>query len=196
MMLVRLSKNSFVRFFNGEAYITNQLTRYDRTYNETGIDFLSQIDRTPKLIDDCIKSLINLYGDSVDPEELRLDFLSFVKDLSNHLFLITGESAEELDSKDIDFSYSLDNPKTLIEDFTQETIQKVTECTQDHNLDSVQRSPHLLGIQFELTSRCNERCIHCYIPNGKKNAGRDMPLSASPPARAHRTTWCTVFWMR
>lgn len=39
-MLVRQSKNIFIRFCDGKAYITNQLTRYDRYYNETGADFL------------------------------------------------------------------------------------------------------------------------------------------------------------
>ena len=44
-------------------------------------------------------------------------------------------------------------------------------------LEADQRKAHLKSIQFELTSRCNERCIHCYIPNDKKNHGFDMPLS-------------------
>lgn len=165
-----------MRFFNNEAYITSQLTKYDRTYNATGIDFLSQISRTPRSLDDCINSLLALYGNSVSEKELRADFTYFVKDLANHLFLVTGDSPEELDANDINFSYSLENPKTLIKDFSQETEQKVSECTQDHNLDSAKNNPHLLGLQFELTSRCNERCIHCYIPNGKKNKGKDMPL--------------------
>lgn len=46
-MLVRLSKNSFVRLYDdGEiGYITNQLTRHDRTYDSVGADFLSVLSR-------------------------------------------------------------------------------------------------------------------------------------------------------
>lgn len=49
--------------------------------------------------------------------------------------------------------------------------------TQDYFLEEVQGAPQISGIQFELTSRCNERCIHCYIPNSKKDHGFDMPTA-------------------
>lgn len=47
-MLVRQSKNTFIRFFDNKGYITNQMTRKDRLYNETGADFLRMISREPK----------------------------------------------------------------------------------------------------------------------------------------------------
>jgi radical SAM protein with 4Fe4S-binding SPASM domain len=36
-------------------------------------------------------------------------------------------------------------------------------------------SPKLCSVQIELTNRCNERCVHCYIPHEWKN--RDMDFS-------------------
>ena len=175
-MLVRQTKNTFIRFIGEMGYITNQMTRHDRTYNETGADFLKEINRQPQEVDDIVARLRKVYNDSVSTEELRADFIEFIKDLAEHLFLVVGETPEELDEKDLDFSYSMENPKTLVDDFTQETKQKVDECTQDFMLEVTQREPHLNGLQFELTSRCNERCIHFYIPNPKKNAGGDMPI--------------------
>ena len=43
-MLIRLSKNSFTRIYDDGTlgYITNQLTRHDRTYTESGAVFLSR----------------------------------------------------------------------------------------------------------------------------------------------------------
>ena len=116
-----------------------------------------------------------LYGDSVGREELKADFMEFVEDLDKHMFLVSGNTPEELDAKDLDFSYSMENPKTLVDDFTQVTEKHIDENTQDYMLETTQRKPRLNALQFELTSRCNERCIHCYIPNSKKNTGRDMP---------------------
>ena len=175
-MLVRQCKNTFIRHHDDEVYITNQMTRHDRTYNEIGSDFLKEISREPKDVNEIVEHLSALYGDSVSREELKTDFTDFVQDLADHLFLVVGDSPEELDAKDLDFSYSMENPKTLVDDFTQETKQSVKETTQDHNLEAAQRKPRLSALQFELTSRCNERCIHCYIPNAKKNAGGDMPI--------------------
>lgn len=173
-MLVRQEKNTFIRFYDGEGYIMNQLTRHDRVYNETGTDFLHEISRIPKDINSIIDSLMLLYGDSVTREILSADFYAFIEDLENHHFVVTGNSEEECAQKDMLFSYSLENIKTDIIDYTQETSQYVNDDTCEFMLEADVNNPHLKSIQFELTSRCNERCIHCYIPNSKKNVGKDM----------------------
>ena len=174
-MLIRQSKNTFIRFIGDKGYITNQMTRHDRNYNETGADFLREISRIPQDAEGIIRRLKTLYGDSVSYEELKADFFEFIEDLDKHLFLVSGNTIEELNAKDVDFSYSMGNPKTLVDDFVQITEQHIGENTQDYMLEASQREPRLNAIQFELTSRCNERCIHCYIPNSKKDAGKDMP---------------------
>lgn len=173
-MLVKQSKNTFVRTTEDYGYITNQLTYHDRTYDEFGADLLREINRTPQKVDDIIKRLMILYKD-VEEEIVRTDFVEFITDLANHKFLLIGETNEELEKNEILFSYSLNNPKTLSSDFTQTTKQDIKENTQDFFLEQVQKKPRLSALQFELTSRCNERCIHCYIPNQKKNDGNDMP---------------------
>jgi len=112
--------------------------------------------------------------EGADTSQIRQDFIEFVEDLEKHKFVVIGETEEDLNEKDLDFSYSMDNPKTLADDFTQNTQENVNKTTQEFLLEHDRTSPRLAGLQFELTSRCNERCIHCYIPNGKKNTGFDM----------------------
>ena len=174
-MLIRQTNNTFIRTTERYGYITNQLTYHDRTYNETGADYLKQISREPQDVEDIIDRLIQMYA-NVNRDELKADFIVFITDLADDHFLVIGDTAEELDAKDQSFTYSTDNPKTLAVDFTQETKEKVSESTQDFFLEEVQGRPLISCLQFELSSRCNERCIHCYIPNGKKNKGIDMPL--------------------
>lgn len=174
-MFIRQSNNTFTRFFDdGTAYITNQMTRFDRTYNEFGADFLRCISRIPRSVDSIVNELSTLYGDSVTKEKLELDFIKFADDLSYHKFVVMGNNLGELDSLDIPFSYSLGNPKTMTENFYQSV--DIEENTQDQMLEAAHRKPRMNSLQFELTSRCNERCIHCYIPNAKKNEGEDMNL--------------------
>ena len=174
-MLIRQSKNTYIRTTDRYGYITNQLTRHDRSYNETGADYLKQISREPQDVEDIIDRLMQVYANA-NRDELREDFVGFITDLASDHFLVIGETIEELDANDQSFTYAVDNPKTFAVDFTQETKEKVSENTQDFFLEEVQGRPLISNLQFELSSRCNERCIHCYIPNGKKNKGFDMPL--------------------
>lgn len=173
-MLIQQSKNSFIRVTENYGYITNQLTRHDRTYDKDGALWLKNLSREAQNVDDIVQRIVNLYTDA-DYETVKSDFMEFAKSLSNDNFIIMGETIEELSRKDLTFSYSMENPKTLATDFVQVTEVPISENTQDFFLEEVQGRPIISNIQFELSSRCNERCIHCYIPNGKKNAGFDMP---------------------
>ena len=58
-MLIRQSKNSFIRCTEHYGYITNQLTRHDRVYDEFGADLLKQIKREPQDIDNIVTHLLN-----------------------------------------------------------------------------------------------------------------------------------------
>jgi len=174
-MLVRQSQNTFIRFIDESVHIMNQVTFQDRIYDDAGTDFLREINRQSQDVEDIVNRLHKMYGESVSREELRADFMEFITDLAEHHFLVLGETEAELAANDIEFSYKMENLKTETDDFTQETAQVVEENTRDLMWETSQRKPRLNAIQFELTSRCNERCIHCYIPNGKKNHGFDMP---------------------
>lgn len=175
-MFIKQSKNTFIRTTKRYGYITNQLTQHDRTYNEDGALWLKQITRDPKDIDTIIKQLMGEYEDA-EYDVIKKDFLEFVDSLVRDRFVVIGETIEELENTDEDFTYSIDNPKTLVDNYYQWTEENIRENTQDFFLEEVQGRPLISSLQFELSSRCNERCIHCYIPNEKKNHGFDMPTS-------------------
>lgn len=177
-MLVRLSKNTFVRIYDdGEiGYIFNQLNRHDRIYTGAGVDLLTALSRSSQNQETLIQNLVNQY-EGVDPLEIYADLTDMILSLEQGDFVVRGESEAELLSRDKSFSYSSEVPKTFIEDFTQLTNETVQNDTETYHLIHDRKRPRLSSIQFELTSKCNERCIHCYIPNGKKDAGYDMPLS-------------------
>lgn len=172
-MLIRQSRNTFIRTTEKYGYVTNQLTRHDRIYDAIGADMLREISREPQEIDVIISRLLNIYED-VDYNRLKADFLEFANSLANDKFIVMGNSVEQLNQEDEDFTYAIDNPKTLKSDYSQQTKEIVSENTQDFFLEEVQGHPLISSLQFELSSRCNERCIHCYIPNEKKRQGFDM----------------------
>lgn len=164
-MLIRQSKNSYIRCTERYGYITNQLTRQDRVYNDSGAIFLKQISRKVTSIEEIVGNLATIYPD-VDQKDLQQDFLDFAQDLEAAKFIVMGNTLEEVEQKDTSFTYSVEVPFTATDDFSQPTKDRVKENTQEFFLEEVQGRPLISSLQFELSSRCNERCIHCYIPNG------------------------------
>jgi radical SAM protein with 4Fe4S-binding SPASM domain len=175
-MKVRLTKDSFIRCFGINGYITNQLTKHDLHYNETGTDFLDKITREPKEIDTIVTELISLYSD-ISYNDLKEDFIEFISDLEKKGFILTGNSIKEIDSKEPSFFYSMVNPKTSLYDFTDPDRKDVLTDSSEFFYQEFQKTPQIFGLQVEVTSRCNERCIHCYIPNDKKDRGKDIDTS-------------------
>lgn len=175
-MILKQTKDTFIRRYANIGYITNQLTKHDLNFNETGADFLDQISREPKDIDLTINEILLLYQD-ISFEELKADFIEFVKDLEYQGFVITGNTVEELNAKEPSFNYQMANPKTELYDFTNPDKKEVLTDSSEFFYEEFHKVPQIFGLQIEVTARCNERCIHCYIPNKKKEGGKDMELA-------------------
>lgn len=73
-------------------------------------------------------------------------------------------SAEDLaDDVNEFFRFLADEGLVLLDDHTEDT--------PDYDLGGV---PPLTALTFELTKRCNERCVHCYLPNELKHQGANL----------------------
>lgn len=174
-VLIRQSKNTYIRCTDTYGYIINQLTRLDRVYNDTGAFFLRHIGRDPIEFEAIVEAASQEFGEEYR-NDIKADLESFLSDLEENGFIVTGDSVKELDSNDKTFTYDVNVSEPQTDVFLQSTLNEVRENTQDFFLEEVQGRPLISALQFELSSRCNERCIHCYIPNKKKDTGADMPL--------------------
>lgn len=168
-MLLQLSYNTFIRFYDDIGYIVNYNTGEDRTCNESGCVFLKVLNRTPKKFDTMLEEACNYFED-VTCDDIREYALEFYNQLIEDKFLISGKTVEEIKQKDIEsrFSYQEIFPSTLKMDFTP-IIPRADENTQMKLWDHFSEKSHLMQFQIELTSKCNERCVHCYIPHENKN---------------------------
>ena len=165
-MLYRQKKDTYIRNYDGAGYITSTGIWNDRMINESGTVFLCALSREPQTLDELAEKIIKSFVD-VDKETIKKDAEEFYETLIEDGFIIKGETKEELDAKDTGFTYNAILPKTEREDFTP-TIQRADSDTQEFLEKHFKDKPHLTSFQIELTSRCNERCVHCYIPHDLK----------------------------
>lgn len=163
-MLYRQKKDTYIRNYDGVGYITSTGIFNDRCTNESGTVFLCALNRKPQTLDELVDKIMPTFlGETVTRETILKDAEEFYDTLVADGFIVRGESEEELNAKDIGFSYNSIQPKTIREDFSP-MIQRADSDTQEFLEKHFKDKPHLTSFQIELTSRCNERCVHCYIP--------------------------------
>ncbi|MDR1952081.1 MAG: PqqD family peptide modification chaperone [Elusimicrobiota bacterium] len=165
-MFYRQKFDTFIRIYQGFGYIVNQGSFADRVLDKSGAVFLQALSRKAKRLDELAKDIQKEFI-NVDFETIKQDAEEFYQMLEADGFLVSGETEAELDKKDVKFSYKALKPKTINNDFSP-VILRADKSSQEFLEEHFNDNPHLTAFQIELTSRCNERCIHCYIPHENK----------------------------
>ncbi len=162
-VLYRQKYDTFIRDYDGIGYITNKSCFVDLVSNDSGCVFLSALSRSPQTLDQLVDKVIASFVD-VNRNTVMADAKEFYDNLVEDGFLVKGETAKECDRNDKRFSYAQFKPKTIKNDFSP-IIQRADTTTQEYLEKHFLDKPHLTQFQIELTSKCNERCVHCYIPH-------------------------------
>ena len=162
-MLYQQKKDTFIRNYDGIGYITSTGIFNDLCTNESGTIFLCALKRKPQTLDQLVDVIMPQF-EGVDRATILNDAKDFYDGLVEDGFIIKAETEEELKKLDVGFTYNSVQPKTIREDF-KPTIQRADTDTQDYLEKHFDGKPHLTSFQIELTSKCNERCVHCYIPH-------------------------------
>jgi len=165
-MLYRQKFDTFIRVYDDVGYITSRSNYNDQVTDKSGAVFLKALSRTPKELQELVAEITGAFINA-DPVEVEQDARDFYKQLEEDGFIVSGETPDELDRRDTRFSYSELMPKTIRGDFSPK-IARADRDTQDYLENHFKNKPQLAYFQIELTSRCNERCVHCYIPHESK----------------------------
>lgn len=162
-MLYRQKFDTFIRSYDDIGYIINKGNFTDQVTDKVGSIFLHSISRKPKELGDIIKEISSEFNIS-DSTNIENDIIEFLENLENDGFIVSGNTLSELNDKDNSFSYDLviNEPKT--NDFKLHTLIS----TQSFLDNYLKKHPKLISFQIEITSKCNERCVHCYIPHENK----------------------------
>ena len=161
IMLLKLSKNTFVRQFGDFTYIMSRIASYDEMFDGAEV-FMRWITRTPMKKAEILKNICQVY-EGTDPAEIAADFEEFLAPLLAGKVIIAGSTPEELDAQEEYFSYDADDPKTL-EDREFITKEEADFLPQNVLGKYFEEHPTLFRLQMDITQACTERCIHCYIP--------------------------------
>jgi len=139
----------------------------DKIVSQSGTVFLSVLSRIPQKLDDMVK-LINAVFPDVDFGVIKEDAREFFGTLEREGFIVSGESVQECDEKDTKFSYRNIASEIVDESFPG-VNNNLARSTQEFLEEYLEGQPQLTNVHIEITSRCNERCIHCYMPGDNRS---------------------------
>ncbi|MCH4895854.1 radical SAM protein [Marinilabiliaceae bacterium JC040] len=144
---------------NSENYIG------DKILSKVGSYFISILDKKILSLNELTEKIRNKFPD-IDSKILKQDAEEFYNKLVEEGFLVSGNSKEECNSRDTNFSYK----NNKIEHIGSPNITSVStnKSTQEFFEENLKGKPKLTNVHIEISSRCNERCIHCYIPHEQK----------------------------
>lgn len=176
-MYYKLKNDVVFRQYQGHGYLTDNSEFGYRMLNDSrrilgekyvsasGAVMLSMLSKTPRSIDDVVKALSQVFV-GVEYETLKQDTMEFFDLFVDDGFLCRGEMVESCTDQFDEFA-----PKS--DDHCQAHDSMVTnDCTGG----AICPNDFLRSIHIEVADACNERCIHCYIPNERKNNVMDSTL--------------------
>jgi len=138
----------------------------DKILSESGAVFMSVLGRKPQTLNELTKNIKTQFAD-VDIPTIKNDAKEFYCMLERDGFIVSGETMQECNEKDTRFSYNSLESETRQSNISSTHIYP-EKSTQDFLEEYFNGKPQLTNLHIEITSLCNERCIHCYIPHDYK----------------------------
>ncbi len=146
----------------------------DKILSESGAVFFSVLNENAQDINVLVEKISKIYPD-IDIQIIKNDAEDFFYNLEKDGFLISGETQEECEIKDKRFSY-----RDLLEPKNDTNLPEIKEnrknSTQEFFTKYFNDKPQLTSLHIEIISKCNERCLHCYIPHENKVSKIDSGL--------------------
>lgn len=176
-MYYKINDNILFRQYSEYGYITdNSMFGYrllndsspisgERYVSTSGAVMLGALSKIPQHIDNIIKKLMQIFKD-VEYDELKQDMVDFFNQFVDDGYLNCGETYDECNNS---------SKTTTTKKSTDELPEK--SVTIENCLKSIiNKDDSLKSIHIEISSECNERCVHCYIPHEWKNNTIDSDL--------------------
>lgn len=184
-MYFKIKSNIIFRNYDTFGYITdNRNFGYkllnnsdnhigDKILSEIGAFYIFILGKNTQTLDEIAIQINNRFQD-VDIDTIKQDANEFYSMLEKDGFVVSGNSIEECNEKDFKFTYKTIKPEIIID--SNFICFKPDKSTQDFFEEFYNGRPQLTNIHLEICSKCNERCVHCYIPNEEKNSQIDSIL--------------------
>lgn len=135
----------------------------DKIVSQSGSVFLSTLGQKPQTLEDIAKT-IKFKFTTIAIDTIKNDAKEFFKILEKDGFVVSGKTTQECDEKDSKFSYEVFTPATEKSDHYTSN-KTVNKSPQEFLEEYFKSEPQITSLHIEITNKCNEKCVHCYLPH-------------------------------
>lgn len=173
-MFCKLPDRVFFRRYGEIGYLYNQVSQTELVLDASGAAFLEQLRKEPQPVSAIAERVSATFIDG-DKTQVNVDLLELLSLLRDDGFVLLAATHDAFKALEPCFSYARNAPEARISNLTEEDHVPSSDYLTQH----FATHPTLFGFQFELTSFCNLRCIHCYL-------GENHPAGGMPKAMVLR----------
>ena len=155
-MFYKLSRFSFVRNINNYLVIVDKRTEDELIGDYTSYLFVKHLTHEPQEIDAVIRNICAEFAGDVDFSLVKNDGVALFDRLSEFGLILKADNIDVFDNENAEISKDI--PRILL---PKEELDKFKETKN--------KNPTLQNVVVEITKKCNERSVHCYIPHENKN---------------------------
>ena len=153
----------------GYRYLNDTLTLEDKIVSDSAATILSCLSKEPQLLDSIIRKVHNIYKD-IELSALTSDVCEFLDYLVKEGFVVSGHDYSEC-AKENRF---IDPVKYQMKG-TESLKSSTKKSSQNFLSDYFGDKPFPVSVHIEIASKCNERCLHCFIPHECKTEVMPFP---------------------
>ena len=176
-MYYKIRNDVLFRKYQGHGYIADNSEYGYRMLNDnhrclgekyvsaSGAVMLSMLGKSPQSIDSVVGKLSQIFT-GVEYETLKQDTVEFFDLFVNEGFLSRGETIDACTDQFAEAAPRPGDGEQMQDDIV------INDCTGGE----ISSNEFLRSIHIEIADACNERCIHCYIPNESKKNMIDSAL--------------------
>lgn len=156
-MYYRLNAFAFVRNINNFLQIVDKRDDSELFGDYIAYLFAKHLDYSPLHIDTIVNNVCSEFSGNIDFSVVKKDTVDFLERLVDlGLVSICDQAGKTIDNVPKDGK--LVKPRVLL---PKEELEKIRTI--------MNQKPCLQNISVQITQKCNERCVHCYIPHENKN---------------------------
>ncbi len=155
-MYYKLNNFVFVRNINNYLQIVDKRDDSELIGDYVSFLFAKHLDYSPLQIEKIANNICSEFSGNIDFQTIKKDATLFFDRLKDFGLVSSSDSIEGfLDNNSI---IILPKQKILL---PKDELKKFQELKKNN--------PRIQSIIVEITQKCNERCVHCYIPHENKN---------------------------